>query len=91
VVDLVLARGITIEACPTSNWQVGVIPEVAAHPLPRWLDLGILACVNTDNTLLSAVVQSEELRRVRAIPGMTDDKVQQAVRNGHAAAFSRER
>ena len=29
VLDLVLERGVTIEACPTSNWQVGVIGAVA--------------------------------------------------------------
>ncbi len=87
VLDLVLARDVTIEACPTSNWQVGVIPSVEAHPLPRWLELGVRACVNCDNTLLSDVVESEELRRVRAIPGMTDERLAQAVANGHAAAF----
>jgi len=89
VVDLVLDRGVTIEACPTSNWQVGVIGAVAEHPLPRWLELGVRACVNTDNTLLSDVVQSEELARVRAMPGMTDERVAEVVRCGHEAAFAR--
>lgn len=89
VVDLVLEREVTIEACPTSNWQVGAISAVASHPLPRWLELGVRACVNTDNTLLSDIVASEELERVRAIPGMTDALVGRAVACGHAAAFAR--
>ena len=89
VLDLVLDRGVTIEACPTSNWQVGVIPDLGAHPLPRWLERGVQACVNTDNTLLSQTDGPEEHRRARAIPGMTDALLDQAIAWGHAAAFAR--
>lgn len=87
VVDLVLQRGITIEACPTSNFHTGVIPAVAAHPLPRWLDLGVRVCVCSDNTLLSAVTAADEVASAAAMPGMTAEKVSQIVRFGHEAAF----
>jgi adenosine deaminase len=89
VVDLVLERGVTIEACPTSNVHTGVIREVAEHPLPRWLALGVRACVNTDNTLFSRVVSSEEHRRAAGIPGMSDALLARAVAHGHAAKFVR--
>jgi adenosine deaminase len=89
VVDLVLQRGVTIEACPTSNVHTGVIREVAEHPLPRWLELGVRACVNTDNTLFSRVTASEELARVAGIPGMSDALLARAVAHGHAAKFVR--
>jgi adenosine deaminase len=89
VLDLVLAREITIEACPTSNVHTGVIAEVAAHPLPRWLGLGVRACVCTDNTLLSDVDAPEEHRRAAAIPGMTPALLAAAIENGHRAAFRR--
>lgn len=87
VVELVLERGVTIEACPTSNVHVGAIAHVEDHPLPRWLERGIKCCINTDNTLLSAVDAREEHRRVAAIPGMTEALLQKAIANGHAAAF----
>jgi adenosine deaminase len=89
VLELVLERGVTIEACPTSNLHTGAIAEPAAHPLPRWLQLGVRACINTDNTLLSAVDAREEHRRARAIPGMTDALLARAVEHGHAARFRR--
>lgn len=89
VLELVLARGVTIEACPTSNVHTGVIPDVAAHPLARWLALGVRACVNTDNTLLSAVDAPEEHRRVLAIPGLSRELLERAVAHGHAARFAR--
>ena len=89
VLDLVLERGVTIEACPTSNVHVGVIASVSEHPLPRWLAAGVRVCVCTDNTLLSAVNTPEELRRVAAIPGMTKALLESVVHFGHAAAFAR--
>ena len=89
VVDLVLERGVAIEACPTSNVHTGVLSDVSEHPLPRWLVLGVRACISADNTLLSAVTTSEEHARARSIPGMTPELVQQAVANAHAAAFRR--
>ncbi len=89
VVELVLARGVTLEACPTSNVHTDVIASVHEHPLPQWLELGIRACVNTDNTLFSAVTAPEELRRVGEIPRMTAERCAQVVANGHAACFRR--
>lgn len=89
VVDLVRERQVTLEACPTSNVHTGVIGSVAEHPLPRWLDAGVRVCVCSDNTLLSAVTSSEEHRRVGQIPGMTPEKLRQAIAWGHAGAFRR--
>ncbi len=89
LVELVIERGVTLEACPTSNVHTGAIADVADHPLPRWLDLGVRACVNTDNTLFSDTTSSAEHRRAAAIPGMDGDRLARAVAHGHAAAFRR--
>ena len=35
VTALVIERGVTIEACPTSNVHTGVLAKVADHPLAR--------------------------------------------------------
>jgi adenosine deaminase len=87
--DLVLERGITLEACPTSNLHTGAISAMEHHPLPRWLAQGIQACINTDNTLLSQVDAPEEHRRAAAIPGMSPELLAQAIAHGHHAAFRR--
>lgn len=88
VVDVVLRREITIEACPTSNVQTGVVASLADHPLPQWLAMGIRACVCPDNTLFSDVTSSEEHRRARAMPGMTDALLAKAIAFGRAAKFA---
>ncbi len=89
VLDLVLQRNIIIEACLTSNLHTGAIPSLPAHPLPRWLAVGVRACLNTDNTLLSAVDAPGEHQRAAALPGMTPALLQRAIANGHAGAFRR--
>jgi adenosine deaminase len=90
-VDIVGERGVTIEACLTSNLQTGAIAEPAAHPLPRLLDAGVRATVCTDNTLFSDVDAPGEYRRAAALPGMGKGAVEALAAFGHAAAFSRPR
>lgn len=89
VTDLVLEHGVTLEACVTSNLHTGIIDRTEDHPLPRWLELGIRACINTDNTLMSHVDAPQEHALVARIPGMTEDRLQQAIVHGHRGAFVR--
>ena len=89
VVALVRERGVTLEVCATSNVHVGAIARTADHPLPHWLDAGLLAAICTDNTLLSATSAQQEHQAVAAIAGMTPARVAQITAHGHNAAFRR--
>lgn len=89
VVDLVLGREIVIEACPTSNVHTGVIASVEAHPLGKWLDLGVRVCVNADNTYLSGVNARDEYDHAHRMVGMDELKWRKLVETGHAGAFRR--
>lgn len=88
-VELVVGRGVMIEACPTSNVHTGVIARATDHPLPRWLEAGVRVCVCADNTLLSATNAREEMERVAGMPGMDARKVAAVIASGHAGAFRR--
>jgi adenosine deaminase len=35
VVELLVARGVSLDVCPTSNVALQVVPSLASHPLPR--------------------------------------------------------
>ena len=89
VVELVLERGITIEACLTSNLHTGAIAALVAHPLPRWLAAGIKACICADNTLLSDTTTAAEYQRALTLPGMTPALLARAAAHGTRAAFRR--
>lgn len=40
---------IGLTMCPLSNLRLGVVPSLAAHPLPRLLEAGLLVTVNSDD------------------------------------------
>jgi adenosine deaminase len=55
-----IARDVTLDLCPTSNWQAGIVPSVAAHPLARLHRAGVPVTLNTDDTTVSDITLSEE-------------------------------
>ncbi len=90
VVDLVLERGVVIEACPTSNVHTGAVDALEAHPIAAWLQRGVKACINTDNTLLSQTdARKEHEQALKRIKGLTRPLLEQAIQNGHAGRFVR--
>jgi adenosine deaminase len=89
VTALVLERGVTLEACVTSNLHTGVVASIAEHPIAQWLAQGVRVSIATDNTLMSRVDAPQEHARVAEIPGMSTARLHQAIAHGHAAAFRR--
>ncbi len=66
-----IARGVTLDLCPTSNWQAGIVPSLAAHPLARLHRAGVPVTLNTDDTTVSDITLTEEyVQAVEAI-GLT--------------------
>jgi len=43
------ADGTPLTMCPISNVRLKVVPDLAAHPLPRLLDAGVRVTVNSDD------------------------------------------
>jgi adenosine deaminase len=65
------ARGVTLDLCPTSNWQAGIVPSVAEHPLARLHRQGVPVTLNTDDTTVSDITLSEEYHRAIEEIGLT--------------------
>lgn len=89
VTALVRERGVTIEACITSNVHTGVISAAEQHPLVRILEQGVRATVCTDNTLLSDVDAPHEYALARRLPGMTEELFAELLANGPRGRFRR--
>ena len=89
LVDVLLERGVTLEACLTSNVHTSAIERVEDHPLPRWLELGLKACINTDNTLFSRVDSISEYLVAATLPGMREEWLKVCAQHGHDGRFVR--
>jgi len=55
-----IARGVTLDLCPTSNVQAGTVASFADHPLVALLRQGVPVTINTDDTTISDITLSEE-------------------------------
>lgn len=62
VVELVREHDVMLEVCPTSNLLLGVVDDLADHPLPRLRAEGLRVCVNTDDPGWFATDLLTELR-----------------------------
>lgn len=65
------ARGVTLDLCPTSNWQAGIVPSVAEHPLARLHRAGVPVTLSTDDTTVSDITLSEEYLRTVEVIGLS--------------------
>jgi len=84
---LVRDRGVSVECCPVSNERMGFMP-VANHPLPLFLEEGLLASVCTDDPLMFGPFSvAETLSLVRGPLGVDRATLLQLSRNGIRSAF----
>ena len=64
-------RGVTLDLCPTSNVQAGIVPSVAEHPIALLYRTGVPVTLNTDDLTVSNVTLSEEYERAARLIGLT--------------------
>jgi adenosine deaminase len=82
------ARDVTLDLCPTSNWQAGIVPSIAAHPLARLHRQGVPVTLSTDDTTVSDVSLIDEYERALDLVGLTPDELWAIDRGALAHAFA---
>jgi adenosine deaminase len=82
------ARGITLDLCPTSNWQAGIVPTLADHPLARLHRAGVPVTLSTDDTTVSDVRLSEEYATAVETIGLTLPELWRIDRHALDVAFA---
>jgi adenosine deaminase len=87
LLDLIAARGVAIESCPTSNLQTSTVPGYAAHPLPLFLRRGLCVSLASDDPGISAIDLPHEYRVARDELGLSAAELRQLQLNGVQAAF----
>lgn len=86
-VEIARERGTAFEVCVTSNYQSGVVTKLQDHPLPRMLEAGLNATINTDDPSISQITLSDEYRVAYEQLGISLKTLKERVLAGVRAAF----
>jgi adenosine deaminase len=78
---------VTLDLCPTSNVQAGIVASVAEHPLARLHRAGAPVTLSTDDLTVSEVTLSEEYARALSEIGLTLDELWVIDRHALEVAF----
>ena len=85
-----IERGVTLDLCPTSNWQAGIVPSLAEHPLARLERVGVSVTLSTDDTTVSDITLSEEYLNAVETIGLTVPELWEIDRHALDVAFADE-
>ena len=83
-------RGITLDLCPTSNVQAGIVDRVADHPLAVLHRQGVPVTLSTDDLTVSDITLTEEYRRAIDEIGLTPAELWAIDRRALDVAFADE-
>ena len=87
VLDLLRARDVTLDLCPTSNVQAGIVPSLAEHPLAAFHRAGVSVTLSTDDRTVTGITLSEELARSADALELSAEELSTIALNGFARAF----
>lgn len=87
LVALAHEKQIPFEVCPTSNYQSGVVTDVALHPLGKMLEAGLNVTLNTDDPGISQIDLSDEYELASEVLGISPEKLFGLIGNAARAAF----
>ena len=88
LLDLLRARNITLDLCPTSNVQAGVVPDLASHPLAALHRAGVSVTLSTDDRTVTGTTLSDEMADTAAAVGLSDDELAAIALNAFDRAFA---
>ncbi|MCL6285230.1 adenosine deaminase [Ruegeria sp. 2012CJ41-6] len=73
--------------CPISNWRLKGIPDLAASPVKKALDAGLLVTVNSDDPSYFGGYLNDNYRAVHDNLSLTEGEIVTLARNSFAGSF----
>lgn len=80
--------GVPLTMCPLSNLALGVVSDLADHPLKRLLHQGLIVTVNSDDPPFFGGYVNDNYRAVAAALDLTAEDVVALARNSIHASFA---
>lgn len=87
LMDYMAKHQIAVESCPTSNYQTATVKDLRQHPMPLFLERGLLVTLNTDDPAVSNIDLANEYRVAHETLGLSQTQLGQVQQNGVTAAF----
>lgn len=81
---------VTLDLCPTSNVQAGIVADLAEHPLARLHREGVSVTLSTDDRTVTGVTLSLEMARCVEAMGLVEDELAAIALNGFARGVAPE-
>jgi len=88
VIALLRERDVTLDLCPTSNVQTGVVASLAEHPLAALHRAGVSVTISTDDPTISATGLSQELAKTAAALALSRTELAAIALNAFDRAFA---
>jgi adenosine deaminase len=83
-----ISRRVTLDLCPTSNVQAGIVASVGDHPIARLHRAGVPVSLSTDDATVSDTLLSDEYVRVVEDIGLSLSELWAINLQGLDAAFA---
>ncbi|HYI66762.1 MAG TPA: adenosine deaminase [Candidatus Limnocylindrales bacterium] len=88
LLQLLRARDVTLDLCPTSNVQAGIVPDLSSHPIAALHRAGVSVTISTDDRTVTGTTLTEEMARTADAVGLSNDELAAIALNGFARSFA---
>lgn len=90
LIKRLIDENITLEMCPSSNFQTKAVSNKADYPLRKFLDLGVKVTINTDNKTISSTELEGEFEFAEKELGLKKEERKILYENAIEASFTSE-
>jgi adenosine deaminase len=87
LMDRLARAGTPLTICPLSNVRLRCVDTLADHPLPAFLEAGVLVTINSDDPAYVGGYVDTNYEAVRTTFGFSDEVMAQLARNSVTASF----
>jgi adenosine deaminase len=87
LIALLRERDVTLDLCPTSNVQAGIVADLAGHPIGALHRAGVSVSLSTDDRTVSDSTLTDEMARTATGQALTRQELAEIAVNGFRRAF----
>ncbi len=88
LVERIVRDGLTLTVCPLSNHKLCVVEDLSTHPIPRMLQLGLKATINSDDPAYFGGYVNDNFKALTRIGLIGRDDCLTLARNSITGAFA---